>query len=471
MTTPLTRGRPVDANRRRALDAAPAVDERRPVDAAPDVDERRAAVAPPAGGDVTERAVSDGAAADLEASPPVDALAPAVPRRQPARVDAHVLLAGAFGQGNPGDEALLDAFVAALPGAAVTATSSAPAATAREHGIAAVERHDAVAMFRAVRAVDAVVFAGGTIFKRLHPSSGRRPLALLVRAAALAIGLKVMRRPLALVGVGAGDLEGAPARLLARVIVRAADLLILRDEESAARLAAAGAPSPMRVGGDAAWALVLPQDRSDERAGPDAGKTLALPRKRDGPVVVALSHLAGGNDLPDRLAAALDPLARAGVPLALQPWDRSGADEALARAVAERLTDAEQSSQGIASRYGGRGSVVVLPPPHDLAAACAGFADARLVVGLRFHSLVAAAGAGTPFLAFVHEPKLAAAARRLGQPRVYAHAPPAAAPDAVARERDRADAAFRLLRVLLAGGRSEEADALDGLDLRPEQWL
>jgi polysaccharide pyruvyl transferase WcaK-like protein len=415
MTTPLTRGRPVDAERRRAL-------------------------------------------------------------------DAHVLLAGAFGQGNPGDEALLDAFVAALPGARVTATSSAPAATAREHGIAAVERHDAVAIFRAIRAADAVVFAGGTIFKRLHPSSVRRPLALLARAAVLAIVLKVMRRPLALVGVGAGDLEGAPARLLARVVVRAADLLILRDEESAARLAAAGAPSPMRVGADAAWALALPQARSGERGG--------------GPVVVALSHLAGGDDLPDRLAAALGPIARAGVPLALQPWDRSGADEALACAVAERLTDEEQADgswhDGAASRAvvdrrdrGGCDPVVVLPPPDDLAAACAGFADARLVVGLRFHSLVAAAAAGTPFLAFVHEPKLAAAARRLGQPRVYADAPPAAVtaavrealeappppPDAVACERDRAEAAFRLLRVLLAGGRSEEADAVDGLDLRPEQWL
>jgi len=31
--------------------------------------------------------------------------------------------------------------------------------------------------------------------------------------------------------------------------------------------------------------------------------------------------------------------------------------------------------------------------------------------------------------------------------------------------------AFRLLRVLLARGRSEEAADLDGLDLRPEEWL
>jgi polysaccharide pyruvyl transferase WcaK-like protein len=298
------------------------------------------------------------------------------------------------------------------------------------------------------------VFAGGTIFKRLHPACGRRPLALLAQAAALAVAVKARRRPLALVGVGAGDLDGQIARRLARVIVRAADLLILRDDESAARLAAAGAPAPVRVGADPAWTVAPPGPRRGGRA--------------HGPVVVALSHLAGGDDLADRLALALAPVVRAGVPVALQPWDRAGGDGALAHAVAARLEP-----------------VVVLPPPADLAAACSGFEDARLVVGLRFHSLIAAAAAGTPFVAFVHEPKLAAAARRLGQPRVSADAPPgaltaavlaalgspAAAPDAVRRERERAEGGFRLLRVLLAGGRTEEADAVDGLALRPEEWL
>jgi len=391
------------------------------------------------------------------------------------RVDAHVLLAGAFGQGNPGDEALLRSFAQALPGAALTATSSAPAATAGEHGIAAVARHDAAAVLSAVRAADAVVFAGGTVFKRLHPACGRRPLALLARAAAMAVAAKAMRRPLALVGVGAGDLDGRAARQLARVIVHAADLLILRDDESAARLAAAGAPAPVRVGADPSWTLDLP--------GPHRGG------RPDGPVVLALSHLAGGGDLADRLAAALAPLAGAGVPLALQPWDRGGADAALAHAVAVRLeAGADRASRAGAGRLDPARrleSVVVLPPPADLAAACAGFEDARLVVGLRFHALVAAAAVGTPFVAFVHEPKLAAAARRLGQPRVSAEAPPAAltaavvaalgapaaAPEAVRRERERAEAGFRLLRVLLAGGRTEEADALDGLALRPEEWL
>jgi polysaccharide pyruvyl transferase WcaK-like protein len=398
---------------------------------------------------------------DLRAAPPPGApggqvleLPPSLPAA-PVPVDARVLLAGAFGQGNPGDEALLAAFRRALPGAALTATSSAPAATAQEHGIAAVARHDARAMLRSLRDADAVVFAGGTIFKRLHPAAGRRPLALLTRAAALALAVKATRRTLAIVGVGAGDLDGLPARRLARVIVRASDLLVLRDDESAARLAAAGAPSPLRVGADAAWTLASDPPAAD--------------RRTDGPVVVALSHLAGGDELPGRLAAALDPLLRSGLPLALLPWDGSGQDAALARAVAQRLAR----------------PIRVLEPPAGLDAAIAAFGHARLVVGLRFHALIAAAAAGTPFLAFVHEPKLAAAARRLAQPAIAADAAAPdlsaavagalrvapAAPAAVAAERERAEDAFRLLRVLLTGGRTREADAAGGLALRPEEWL
>src|SRR5581483_11844545 len=167
-----------------------------------------------------------------------------------------VLLAGAFGQGNPGDEALLRAFVSELHGFELVATSSDPRETAAAHGIEAVPARDGRAVARAARCSDAVVFAGGTVFKTLDPRCGRRPSALLRNAAALAGGARAMGRPLAMVGVGVGALPTRSSRALARGLVRAADLLVLRDEESAAALAAAGAPAPLRVGADPAWSLL-----------------------------------------------------------------------------------------------------------------------------------------------------------------------------------------------------------------------
>jgi polysaccharide pyruvyl transferase WcaK-like protein len=308
---------------------------------------------------------------------------------------------------------------------------------------------------REIRRAESVVVAGGTIFKALHPTSERPPLALLRRTAALAAVTRALRKPLALVGVGAAPLHGASARGLARAIVRAADLLILRDEESARHLAEIGAATPIRVGADAAWTLLpLP--------GETGGQTPAEP------VVVALSHLAGDRGLGEQLAAGLQPVVDAGIPVRLDPWQLDG-DAELAADVAARLS----------------GHALIGAPPTDLRAARDAMTGARLVVAQRFHALVAGASAGVPVLAVAHEPKLSGLARRLGQPTVAPGAPPQtfagavlAALDAapapaptVRRERAAAEDGFRLLRVLLARGRSEEAADVDGLALRPEEWL
>jgi polysaccharide pyruvyl transferase CsaB len=380
-----------------------------------------------------------------------------------------VFLAGAFGQGNPGDEALLQAFSRALGHLDPVASTSDPEGTEATHGVAAVERDDIPRVGREIARADAVVVAGGTIFKTLHPSSGRAPLSLLRRTAALARLTRALRKPLALVGVGAAPMPGRAARRLTRSIVRSSDLLILRDEESATHLAEAGAPTPIRVGADAAWTLV-PQPAVEQAAvGARTAPAGVNGSGDEARVVVALSHLAGGPDLPERLAAGLAPVVACGVPVRLDPWQPDG-DAELAAEVATRLHDPR---------------VTVAPPPADLDEAQDAMQGARLVLAQRFHALVAAAGAGVPALAVAHEPKLEGLARRLEQPAVAADAPPAtladevlravdgepAAPAAIERERASAEEAFRLLRVLLARGRSEEAVDLDGLDLRPEEWL
>jgi polysaccharide pyruvyl transferase WcaK-like protein len=309
---------------------------------------------------------------------------------------ARVLLLGAFGQGNPGDEALLRAFRDGLAPHEVVVASSDPQTTSREHGCPATSSRDPRAVLGALTRADAVVVGGGTIFKTLHPATGRHPRSLLRRTRAVIAAAHMLRRPVALAGVGAGSLPDRAARRLAVSSAQAADLLLLRDEESAEVLRGAGLPRAPRVGADAAWRLFEgPGLASRGRSG-----------VRPDRVVVALSAHAGGEDLADSLSAGLAALVERGCAVQLQPWQvgPGQSDTTLAAAVARRL------------------QVEVLSPPDDLEDARRVFSDAGLVVTLRFHGLVAAGAAGVPALAVAHEPKLAGLARRLGQPTVDAGA-------------------------------------------------
>ena len=304
----------------------------------------------------------------------------------------------------PGRRGAPRAFVQALPGRAIVATSVDPAATEAAHGVHAVGSRDGRAVARALR---------GTRRRRLRrrhglqgaaPVSGRQPLG----AAALGAGRR-HRHPRAAQAAGA-------RRRRRRRAARAQRPRRWRARSSAAPtcsscatrspprvLADAGAPPPFRVGADAAWTLL------------DAPG--AAERRRATRVIVALSHLAGGAGArapPGRRRSR--PAARAGLRVRLQPWQLP-----LATAT---------SAARVAAPLGGDAEIV--PPPADLADARDVFAGARLVVALRFHALVAAAAAGTPVVAFAHEPKLAG----LGAPAGLHRASRRPAPPEAARRGD-----------------------------------
>jgi polysaccharide pyruvyl transferase WcaK-like protein len=172
----------------------------------------------------------------------------------------------------------------------------------------------------------------------------------------------------------------------------------------------------------------------------------------------------------DRVTDTLRRLTSSGVAVQLQAWQRAvdptvGDDVAIVDAVVDRLGS----------------SVEVVPTPQTLPAAVESMVGVGAVLTSRFHALIAASAAGVPSVAVTHEPKLAALARRLEQRTAPVDADPAVlaaevgialsgsgpAPAAIKEQIEKAEEGFRLLRVLLAGGRSDEADSLGALPLAP----
>lgn len=363
-----------------------------------------------------------------------------------------VLLAGAFGQRNPGDEALLSAFLHGLAGADIIVASADPEHTHAHHAVPSISSSSKRALQRAVAESTALVFAGGTVFKTLPSSTGRPPLSLLRNAFAISAYARLRGCSVLMVGVGTGALNSPAACSLARRLAGQADLLIVRDEASAKRLVSCGVPAPLRVGADAAWTLV------------DEPTTESL---RSDQVVVVPSRWAADESVRPDLAATLGDLQTSGLRVRLDPWQVDGSND----------DDLGFSRQLAAAMPG---AVQITDPPRSLTDAIRRLRGSRLVVTMRFHAQVAAAAAGAPCLSLVHDSKQSSLATRLGQPnlavdagaasvtaaiRAALHHPPPA-PATVKSEIAAAHSGFDLLR-LMTGLATPPVESIGGLRLEP----
>ncbi len=372
------------------------------------------------------------------------------------------LLAGHFGPSGAGESATLGAFERALPEWTPVLATSDPEATRAAHDCRTVDARQPLAVVRAAARADASVLAGWSI----GAADGMRPG--LRTALALVAAAKLRGRPTALLGISARGGRSAWEGRLSRRLLGGADLVVLRDEVSARHLEAAGVQGPFRIGTDPAWLDV--QDRPARATVCNCSRiagTTADGGSRPRRLVVAIEARGCPADLVARLGEALARLAEDGVEIAMQPWIAAAVDWRDHGLIAE-----------LAGRIGR--PVPVLEPLPDLGAGDASIAGAGAVVALGSHALIAAAAAGVPAVAVACEPAIADLARRLDQPLVPAdasvvairaaiadslvHEP--ALPNAVEGQIATAEEGFRLLRVLLSEGQSDEVTELSGLPLR-----
>src|SRR5690242_16551873 len=140
------------------------------------------------------------------------------------------LLAGYYGFGNTGDEAILAALLTGLarrrPEDRFVVLSGDPDDTRRRHGVAAIAWRDVEALAAEVAQADLVILGGGGLFQDYW---GFDPETLLtVRAGGIsyysgpAALAALSRRPLRLHALGFGPLSSAPASRFTRAVCAAA---------------------------------------------------------------------------------------------------------------------------------------------------------------------------------------------------------------------------------------------------------
>lgn len=154
-----------------------------------------------------------------------------------------VLICGAYGMSNAGDEAVLDALLAEMrsidPDMPVTVLSRTPAETRAKHGVPAIHMFNVPAFLKVMRRSKLYVNGGGSLIQDVT-SSRSLWYYLYTLIAAKHRGCKVM-----MYGCGIGPVRGRLNRALAgRIIDRYADAITLREEHSLGVLRELGVRRP-----------------------------------------------------------------------------------------------------------------------------------------------------------------------------------------------------------------------------------
>ena len=321
---------------------------------------------------------------------------------------SHLLICGAAGYTNAGDDAILWGMLtqlrSVLPGRAIR-VAGGPELGKLLHRFEAtpVSYDDRAELARAIEEADLVLLGGGGLLYDVGYDADLSRLVgdppdrqWLYEMARIAAAAAAAGRPSMLYSIGAGPLLAEAARRVAKFVCDHAKAITLRDEASARLLAECGVPaSRLHVAADPA-VMVEAGDGSDfiERSG-----LAGAPR----PWVAINLRPWGSAVQQERLIAEARATVRAlrerlGGTALLLPFQRMHDDDL---PLLRRVADREAAAVLVES----------VPPPPDLVSA---LSRCDLVVGMRLHALLLALGAGKPFVALSYDPKVDEFARAAG---------------------------------------------------------
>ncbi|UCH34632.1 MAG: polysaccharide pyruvyl transferase family protein [Armatimonadota bacterium] len=321
-----------------------------------------------------------------------------------------VLICGAAGYGNLGDDAILEGMLVQLrrviEAEFMVVGGGGLSQSAARLGFEPLRHDDQRAWLAAIERADLVLIGGGgllydsTFVPRLENLLAPRS-DWLYQSAKIVAAARTAGRPVALYGIGVGPLLTDAGRQAARFTADCAEWTTTRDEHSTELLGDLGVPRA-RVRTACDPAMFLPSSPSTvgaeclDRCGL-AGK----PRPWIGFNARPWYTFPRSEAAEDRRRQLLDALAqtasaiarRTGGTLILIPLQTIGEDD---RAVLPDI------AQGLDNRE----RAVLFEPSPEPAVTQAAISELDLLVGMRLHSLIFAANAGTPFIALSYDPKV-----------------------------------------------------------------
>ncbi|WP_325214212.1 polysaccharide pyruvyl transferase CsaB [Oscillibacter sp.] len=315
---------------------------------------------------------------------------------RPKRDRDGAVICGAYGRGNAGDDAILEAILGEMrsidPDMPVTVISKNPKATRLSYRVRSVSRMDLPGWLGVMKRAKLYINGGGSLIQDV---TSRRSLwfyLMNIRAAKWA-GCKVQ-----MYGCGIGPVTRFKHRkLAAKVLNRNVDVITLREPDSLEELKSIGVDRPeIKLTADPALTLSPAAEEKTDSVLLRAG----IPPRGERFICFALRPWPGFSEKAPVFAAA-----------GRYAWERYG--------LTPVFTAVEKGQDPSAAR---EAAAFLGDTPHyflDDAGAAGTIIGAlsrmEAVVSMRLHALIFAAGRGIPLAGVVYDPKVSSFLRYIGQ--------------------------------------------------------
>ena len=206
-------------------------------------------------------------------------------------MEPKVVIAGYFGCGNLGDDAILAGLLQGLSGLPVrpVVLSGSPERTYRDFGTEAIPRKNLGAVAKALEGAEALILGGGSLFQDVTSAASAVYYSRIVSMGKKSTGRVIM------LGQGFGPVRRMVGKWAVAGAVRKADAIAVRDQESLKLVRAFGAQCEVRQTADLAWLAKPEASSAGEGFGMGDQRTVGLvPRgwKQLKPIAVVFSQFA-----------------------------------------------------------------------------------------------------------------------------------------------------------------------------------
>jgi polysaccharide pyruvyl transferase CsaB len=320
-----------------------------------------------------------------------------------------MLIAGYFGYGNLGDEAILTGMLIGLkrqdPSLHFSVVGGDAQRLREQHGVDGIGWEDIEGIVAGIRRADIVLLGGGGLFNDYWPAQAGRLLSAgdegLPRYAGVPLLAALLNKPSMIFAAGVGPIQGEEGLSMTRTAFELADAWTVRGSGSLDWLEKAGIRIPPILASDAVSVdpavMLQPAGRS---ASQPIFQQIGLSRGEEY-IAVVLRPWAFGirqSAWEGHVASALDQvldttgLSAVFLPMQARAGDPYADDTVVARHIRSAMKQAERT--------------FLCGPIAELQVARSMLASSRAVLAMRMHGALLAAIEGVPVVALTYDPKV-----------------------------------------------------------------